>query len=130
MNTERNEQVRETLKSVAARYRAELECVHGGLLAYECATCGDKNDLLNSRTRNGTIRKVLVKFVLEKVFDRIEAFDPEKKKHTPISLKRLAKISGAVFVGGVIVYEMVKHRKGIKDGIVLHLIERIVKRPG
>ncbi len=129
MSTEQNEQVRKILRPVAARYRAELECRHDSFLAYECADCGDKNDLLNSRTQSGTVREVLIKLGLAGVFDRIEVFDPEKKKHTPISLKRLARISGTIFVGSILVYEAFKHRKGIKDGIVLHLIKRIVKRP-
>lgn len=131
MSTAQNERVREILGPVKARYRAELECMHHSFLAYECADCRDENDLLNSRTHSGTIREVLVRLGLEGVFDRIEAFDPNEKRHTPISLKRLAKISGAVFVGSMIVYEVIKHRKGIKEGIVLHLIKRIThhKRP-
>lgn len=132
MSTERNEHIRKILKPVAARWRAELECRHGSSLAYECGeACRDANDLLNSRTRNGTVREALIRLGLEGVFDRIEAFDPSKKKHTPISLKRLAKISGTIFVGSMIVYEAIRHRKGIKEGIVLHLIKRIThpKRP-
>lgn len=132
MSTAHNELVRKILKPVAARWRAELECMHHSFLAYECAEgCGDKNDLLNSRTHNGTVREVLIKLGMERVFDRIEAFDPKEGKHTPISLKRLAKISGAIFVGSALVYEVIKHRQGIKEGIVLHLIKRIThqKRP-
>jgi hypothetical protein len=130
MSIERNEHLRKILRPVEARYQAELECMHAnGLLAYECVYCKDANDLLNSRTRNGTVREVLIRFGQKKMFDQIEAFDPSKGEHTPISLKRLAKISGTIFVGSLVVYEIIKHRQGIKEGVVLHLIKRIAKKP-
>lgn len=107
------------LRRGQSAFQSAIECKHG-LAADKCSTCRDPSDWLASMTRRGTIRDVIAELKRAGLIDAIEEFDPRLRRGKIISARRILTAAGALFVGGIIVYQTVRQGKKL----VLRLIRR------
>jgi len=102
-------------------FGALAECVHGGFSLY-CNLCRDPDNILKSRTRTGKFEDSIAELQRAGLLDGMEVYEPKRAVHKHITAGRLIKI-GAFLLGGVLVYETLRHGKDLK-GIVLRFIKK------
>ena len=109
------------LKRAQRAFEAFAECPHGSFSLY-CKHCLDPKNIFESRTRTGKFRDSIAELKQVGLLDGMEVYKPERKIHEPLTFRRLAKI-GALLVGGLLVYETLRHGGDLK-GVVLHFFQK------